>query len=41
MAVLPINFEDLLNGNSIEWERLEFKKGWNPLDVLHTMSAFA
>jgi ATP-dependent DNA helicase RecG len=38
---LPINVADLLHGKSVEWERLEFKKGWNPLDILHTMCAFA
>ncbi len=25
---LAINSNELINGNSIEWERLEFKKGW-------------
>ena len=38
---LPINIDDLLHGRSVEWERLEFKRGWNPLDVLHTVCAFA
>jgi hypothetical protein len=38
---LPINIDDLLHGRSVEWERLEFKRGWNPLDVLHTACAFA
>jgi hypothetical protein len=38
---LPINIKDLLNGKPVEWERLEFKKGWNPLDTLHTICAFA
>ena len=38
---LPINIEDLVHGNTIEWERLEFKQGWNPEDVIHTMCAFA
>jgi len=38
---LPINIEDLVNGNTIEWERLEFKQGWNPEDVIHSMCAFA
>jgi len=41
MAVLPINIDDILSGGSVEWERLEFKKGWNPLAVLHTTCAFA
>jgi ATP-dependent DNA helicase RecG len=38
---LPINIGDLLHGKSVEWERLEFKEGWNPLDILHTICAFA
>lgn len=38
---LPINLKDLLGGGHVEWERLEFKKGWNPVDVLHTLCAFA
>ncbi len=38
---LPINIDDLLHGASVEWERLEFKAGWNPLDTLHTICAFA
>ncbi|MBM3880399.1 MAG: transcriptional regulator [Planctomycetes bacterium] len=38
---LPINIADLLHGKSVEWERLEFKAGWNPLAVLHTLCAFA
>ena len=25
----------------MEWERLEFKRGWNPEAVLHTLCAFA
>lgn len=38
---LPINIEELVHGNTIEWERLEFKQGWNPEDVIHSMCAFA
>ena len=38
---LPININDLIHGKSVEWERLEFKAGWNPLAVLHTLCAFA
>lgn len=38
---LPINLNDLLHGEPVEWERLEFKAGWNPLATLHTMCAFA
>lgn len=38
---LAINIDELLNGKVIEWERLEFKKGWNPEAVMHTLCAFA
>jgi len=38
---LPMNISDLIRGRTVEWERLEFKKGWNPLDTLHTICAFA
>jgi len=41
MEPLPINLSSLLHGRSVEWERLEFKSGWNPVDVLHTVCAFA
>jgi len=37
--VLPININDLLHGKPVEWERLEFKEGWNPEAVLHTDAA--
>jgi hypothetical protein len=38
---LPIKIDDVLHGQTVEWERLEFKQGWNPETVLHTMCAFA
>jgi ATP-dependent DNA helicase RecG len=38
---LPINIKDLFTGEIVEWERLEFKAGWNPEDILHTLCAFA
>jgi predicted HTH transcriptional regulator len=38
---LPINIDDVLRGQTVEWERLEFKKGWNPEAILHTLCAFA
>ena len=38
---LPINIHELFRGKSVEWERLEFKEGWNPLSTLHTICAFA
>jgi ATP-dependent DNA helicase RecG len=38
---LPVNIEQLLSGNVVEWERLEFKEGWNPEAVMHSICAFA
>ena len=38
---LPINIEDLLHRNKVESNRVEFKKGWNPASIYHTICAFA
>lgn len=38
---LPVNIEELVHGKTIEWERLEFKKGWNPEVIVRSMCAFA
>lgn len=38
---LPINIEQLLSGKTVEWDRLEFKRGWNPEEIVHTLCAFA
>jgi len=38
---LPINIAELIHGKVVEWERLEFKAGWNPEDILHSICAFA
>ena len=27
---LPINISELINGRTVEWERIELRKGWNP-----------
>jgi len=40
-VALPINIEELINGNTVEWERIELKEGWNPKKALHTICAFA
>ncbi len=41
MTALPINIDELLKGQIVEWERLEFKEGWNPEAFLRTVSAYA
>ncbi|GAB6283105.1 MAG: hypothetical protein STSR0008_18610 [Ignavibacterium sp.] len=38
---LPINIDELLNGRTVEWERIEFREGWNPERTLKTICAFA
>ena len=38
---LPINIEDLLRKQKIESNRIEFKKGWNPDSIYHSICAFA
>ncbi len=38
---LPINITDLLNKQKIESNRIEFKKGWNPESIYHSICAFA
>jgi len=38
---LPINIDELLHGNTIEWDRIELKKGWNPENIIHSLCAYA
>jgi len=38
---LPINIEELLNKQKVESNRIEFKKGWNPISIYHSICAFA
>ena len=38
---LPVNIEDLLRKRKVEDNRIEFKRGWNPDDIYHSISAFA
>ena len=38
---IPINIETLLSGKVVESERIEYKKSWNPVSVMRTVSAFA
>lgn len=36
---LAINIEDLLNKQKNEFNRIEFKKGWNPSSIYHSVCA--
>lgn len=38
---LPINIDDLINCRTVESERIEFKEGWNPEEVIRSLCAFA
>uniref|UniRef100_UPI003562E849 AlbA family DNA-binding domain-containing protein n=1 Tax=Rhodohalobacter sp. TaxID=1974210 RepID=UPI003562E849 len=38
---LHINIEKLIKGEVVETGRIEYKAGWNPEDVVHSMCAFA
>ena len=38
---IPVSINTLLEGNTVEWARIEFKKNWNPETTLKTISAFA
>jgi len=40
-AKLPINLDDLLRQRTVEGERIEYKKGWNPDPIVRTLCAFA
>ncbi|MCQ2216358.1 MAG: putative DNA binding domain-containing protein [Bacteroidales bacterium] len=40
MALL-INIEDLLTKRKVESNRIEFKQGWNPVSIYHSICAFA
>ena len=39
--MLPININELLEHNRIESNRIEYKQGWNPTAIYHTICAFA
>lgn len=38
---LPVNIDDLINARTVESVRIEFKRGWNPEDIVHSICAFA
>ena len=38
---IPITIEKLLTENIVEWARIEFKEGWNPTSIYHSICAFA
>ena len=39
--MLPINITELLEQRRIEYNRIEYKQGWNPEAIYHIICAFA
>ena len=39
--MIPLKIETLLNGRVVEHDRVEYKTGWNPNDIIHSICAFA
>ncbi|MFI3211816.1 MAG: putative DNA binding domain-containing protein [Eubacteriales bacterium] len=39
--MIPLKIETLLEGQVVEKNRVEYKAGWNPSDIIHTICAFA
>ena len=39
--MIPLKIETLLEGKVVERNRVEYKQGWNPADIIHTICAFA
>ena len=38
---MPINVSSILDTKKVEDQRIEYKKGWNPEKILHSICAFA
>ena len=39
--MIPLKIETLLEGRVVEQDRVEYKTGWNPNDIIHSICAFA
>ena len=39
--MIPLKIETLLEGRVVEHDRVEYKTGWNPNDIIHSICAFA
>lgn len=39
--MIPLKIEKLLAGRVVEQNRVEYKEGWNPNDIIHSICAFA
>ena len=39
--MIPLKLETLLKGRVVESDRVEYKRGWNPNEVIQTICAYA
>jgi ATP-dependent DNA helicase RecG len=39
--MIPLKIEKLLAGRVVEQNRVEYKEGWNPNDIIHSICAYA
>ncbi len=39
--MISLKIETLLEGKVVEQNRAEYKEGWNPSDIIHTICSFA
>ena len=39
--MIPLKIETLLEGRVVEHDRVEYKTGWNPNAIIHSICAFA
>ena len=39
--MIPLKLENIINSKTVESQRIEYKKGWNPEEILHSICAFA
>ena len=40
-VALPLDIDDLIHQRKVEGARIEYKRGWNPEKVPHSVCAFA
>ena len=38
--MIPLKIETLLEGRVVEHDRVEYKTGWNPNDIIHPICAW-
>ena len=39
--MIPIKIETLLEGRKVEQNRIEYKEGFNPAEIVHTICGYA